>query len=106
MQDVAADVVRRLRRLGIEYYITGSEALARYGEPRQTADIDIVLQLTVHEFEKIRSAFEDDYVVNEPMDCANLLRTNAEMVDWRYLERYAQVLGIDKLLARLRAATA
>jgi hypothetical protein len=66
-EDVAADVVRRLEGLDIDYYITGSEALARYGEPRQTADIDIVIQLPARQFDRIRSAFEDDYVVNDPI---------------------------------------
>jgi hypothetical protein len=37
-------------------------------------------------------------------DCANLLRANADIVDWTYLERYARVLGVDEILARLRAA--
>jgi hypothetical protein len=178
-EDVAADVIRRLERLGVEYCITGSEALPRYGEPRQTADIDVVLAMPVREFGRIRTAFEADYVVNEPItaqgramasvvaqsglgkadlilgrddawarsamarreawdhprlgrvwvlsledlilaklewsrgvselqlrDCANLLRTNAASVDWRYLERFARVLRVDEILARLRTATA
>ena len=39
-------------------------------------------------------------------DCANLLRTNAPAVNWSYLERYADVLGVEQILARLRAASA
>jgi hypothetical protein len=39
-------------------------------------------------------------------DCANLLRTNTASVDWSYLERFARVLRVDGILARLRAATA
>ena len=178
-EDVAADVVRRLEALGVDYCITGSEALPRYGEPRQTADIDIVLAMPVGEFGRIRDAFQADYVVNEPTavqgramasvvalsglgkadlildrddawarsamarreawdhprlgrvwvlsledlilakmewsggvselqlrDCANLLRTNTPGVDWNYLERYARVLGVEELLARLRAPSA
>jgi hypothetical protein len=66
-EDVGADVIHRLERLGIDYVITGSEALARFGEPRQTADIDIVLQLQPEEFGPIRRAFEGDYVVNAPV---------------------------------------
>lgn len=173
--DVAADVIRRLERLGIGYYITGSEALPRYGEPRQTADIDIVLDLEPREFHRVERAFESDYVVNQPAgagerkiasvvsqsgfgkadlilgrtdswagsafrrrsrwdhpalgrvwvlsledlilaklewsegvselqlrDCANLVRANADTLDWNYLERFARVLGVDEILARLR----
>ncbi len=176
--DPAVDVVRRLERLGIEYYITGSEALARYGEPRQTADIDIVLDMQPADFPRLERAFRADYVVNPPVgsgerkiasvvaqtglgkadlimgrhdpwsrramnrrlrwehprlgsvwvlsledlilaklewsegvselqlrDCANLIRTNADTVDWTYLERFARALGVDEILARLRAET-
>jgi len=176
--DVASDVIRRLERIGVDYYVTGSEALPRYGEPRQTADIDIVLDLLPHEFHRIERAFERDYVVNRPIgegdakiasvvaqsglgkadlmlgrrdawarsaqrrrqewdhprlghvwvlsledlilaklewsagiselqlrDCANLLRANAAIVDWTYLERYARALGVDEILDRLRAST-
>ncbi|MBA2265939.1 MAG: hypothetical protein H0W17_06040 [Chloroflexi bacterium] len=178
-EDVSADVIRRLRRIGVDYYITGSEALPRYGEPRQTADIDIVLDMDPVDFHRVERAFRSDYVVSEPIgsgdrkiasvvaqtglgkadlilgrrdpwarsamdrrqawdhprlggvwvlsledlilaklewsqgvselqirDCANLLRTNAATVDWIYLERYARVLGVEELLARLRAAPA
>jgi hypothetical protein len=176
--DVSADVIRRLERLGIEYVITGSEALPRYGEPRQTTDIDLVLRMPTEDFHKIRLAFERDYVVNDPIgaggrafasvvaqsglgkadlilgrddawgrsamarrqswdhprlgtvwvlaledlilaklewsegvselqlrDCRNLLRTNAGTVDWAYLERFARVLGVDDILARLRTSS-
>jgi len=65
--DVAADVIRRLERIGVEYYITGSEALPRYGEPRQTADIDIVLEMDPGDFDRVEKAFAADYVVNWPI---------------------------------------
>ena len=65
--DVGVDVIRRLRTIGVEYYITGSEALPRYGEPRQTADIDIVLDLDPGEFHRVERAFRSDYVVNQPI---------------------------------------
>lgn len=65
-QDVAADVIRRLERAGIDYVITGSEALPRYGEPRQTADIDLVLDLDPGEFQRVERSFGADYVVNPP----------------------------------------
>lgn len=175
--DVALDVIRRIERLGIAYVITGSEALARYGEPRQTADIDIVLELEERDFHRIDRAFARDYAVNPPIgsgqariasvvalsglgkadliigrrdrwarsamrrrqawehprlgrvwvvsvedlilaklewsagiselqlrDCANLIRANPQSLDWRYLESNASLLGVDELLARVRAA--
>lgn len=76
------DVFERLERLGVRYYLTGSEALARYGEPRQTMDVDIVIEATPAGFAPIARAFEGDYVVNEPMDfggrwMASLIATSA-----------------------------
>jgi hypothetical protein len=62
------DVFERLERLGVRYYMTGSEALARYAQPRQTMDVDIVVESGAAGFEPIARAFEGDYVVNEPID--------------------------------------
>lgn len=38
-------VVERLEAAGIEYMLTGSVAMAWYAQPRQTRDIDIVVEL-------------------------------------------------------------
>lgn len=62
------DVFERLERLGLDYYITGSEALGRYGEPRQTMDVDIVLDVDAGGFGTVNDAFEDDYVIADPVD--------------------------------------
>jgi hypothetical protein len=62
------EVFERLERLGVRYYMTGSEALARYAQPRQTMDVDIVVETTPAGFTAITRAFEDAYVVNEPID--------------------------------------
>jgi hypothetical protein len=35
----------RLEALSVPCFLTGSEALARYGQPRQTTDVDIVVDL-------------------------------------------------------------
>lgn len=64
----AREVLLRLQRLGIRYYVTGSEALAIYAEPRQTQDTDLVVDLDPARYEAlIRPAFEDAYVVSEPI---------------------------------------
>ncbi len=39
------EVFERLEGLGMDHYITGSEALGRYCEARQTMDVDIVLDV-------------------------------------------------------------
>ena len=63
---IERDVLDRLEAAGVEYYITGSEALSVWGEPRQTIDIDIVTDLPASRYDAvIRPAFEDAYLVNE-----------------------------------------
>ncbi len=53
-----------LERLGFPYCITGSVAASVYGEPRLTADVDIVLLLRIRDVAALRSAFpEGDYYV-------------------------------------------
>jgi hypothetical protein len=67
--NVNRDVLDRLERLGITYYITGSWALAAYAEPRTTRDLDIVVNLDRDRYETIiRPAFEDVYLVNDPIE--------------------------------------
>lgn len=48
-----------LERLGLPYCITGSVAAAVYGEPRLTADMDIVLLLKPQDIGALRSAFPE-----------------------------------------------
>jgi hypothetical protein len=97
-EDVAADVIRRLEALGVEYCITGSEALPRYGEPRQTADIDLLLAMPVHEFDRIRKAFQADYVVNEPIDAQG--RAMASVVAQSGLGKADLIIGRHDAWAR------
>ncbi|MBI2754431.1 MAG: hypothetical protein HYX46_13130 [Betaproteobacteria bacterium] len=53
-----------LERLGLPYCITGSVAASVYGEPRLTADIDVVLLLRAEDIPAFKSAFPDsDYYV-------------------------------------------
>jgi hypothetical protein len=53
-----------LERLELRYGVTGSVAASIYGEPRLTADIDVVLLLPVHEIARLCAAFpEDKYYV-------------------------------------------
>ena len=59
-----APFLEPLERLGLSYCITGSVAASIYGEPRLTADIDVVLLLRAEYIPALRSAFpESDYYV-------------------------------------------
>ena len=57
--DPLAPFLEPLERLGLPYCVTGSVAASVYGEPRLTADIDIVLLLKVDDIAALRSAFPE-----------------------------------------------
>ena len=60
--DPFAPFLEPLERLALPYCITGSVAASVYGEPRLTADIDVVLLLRLQDIPALRSAFpETDY---------------------------------------------
>jgi hypothetical protein len=62
--DPLAPFLEPLERLALPYCITGSVAASVYGEPRLTADIDIVLLLGVRDLAALRAAFpETEYYV-------------------------------------------
>jgi hypothetical protein len=54
-----APFLEPIERLGLPYCITGSVAASVYGEPRLTADIDVVLLLRIGDIAALRSAFPD-----------------------------------------------
>ncbi|MDP2325737.1 MAG: hypothetical protein Q8N51_17155 [Gammaproteobacteria bacterium] len=59
-----APFIEPLERLALPYCITGSVAASVYGEPRLTADIDIVLVLRLPDIPVLQSAFpEAEYYV-------------------------------------------
>jgi hypothetical protein len=56
--------IEPLERLGLPYCVTGSVAASIYGEPRLTADIDVVLLLRAHDIVRLCAAFpEENYYV-------------------------------------------
>jgi hypothetical protein len=57
--DPFAPFLEPLERLALPYCITGSVAASVYGEPRLTADIDVVLLLRLQDIPALRSAFSD-----------------------------------------------
>lgn len=62
-KSVLKDCTDRFSRLGIQYMLTGSMAMATYAMMRMTNDIDIVLELKASDASRIIAAFEPDYYI-------------------------------------------
>lgn len=54
-----APFLEPLECLGLPYCVTGSVAASVYGEPRLTADIDVILLLKAADIGRLREAFPD-----------------------------------------------
>ncbi|MBN2210760.1 MAG: nucleotidyltransferase [Sedimentisphaerales bacterium] len=63
--ELLKDVARRLERAGIDYMITGSLAMAVYAIPRMTRDIDIIIQATSKDVDKIIGMLEKDFYIDK-----------------------------------------
>ena len=61
--DILRDCAEKLERLGISCMLTGSMALAHYAIPRTTADIGIVIEISLDDVDKFIREFEPDYYV-------------------------------------------
>jgi hypothetical protein len=62
--EVLRTVVARLEGAAIEYMLTGSVAMAWYAQPRQTRDIDVVVDLTESKVDLIVKAFSADFYLD------------------------------------------
>ena len=63
--DLLRHLCTTLDRLGIRYFITGSQAAIAYGEPRFTNDIDVVFDLRREQLDSFCAAFPDsDYYLS------------------------------------------
>lgn len=61
--EVLKEVGRRLGRVRIPYMVTGSIAANVYAIPRMTRDIDIVVELSEADIDKLVNIFRDDFYV-------------------------------------------
>jgi hypothetical protein len=64
-RELLIDCLRRLNRVGLVYYLTGSMASNYWGIPRTTHDLDFVIQLPPSVIPRVLEAFQEDYVVDE-----------------------------------------
>lgn len=60
--------IEPLERLGLPYCITGSVAASIYGEPRLTADIDVVLMLEARAINRFTQAFPEEAYYVPPLE--------------------------------------
>jgi hypothetical protein len=57
-------VIERLDRLGIEYAVGGSVSSSVFGEPRSSADVDLLVALAPLQAARLAAAFEGDFYVD------------------------------------------
>jgi hypothetical protein len=62
--EVLKIVTGRLERARIGYMVTGSMALNYYALPRMTRDIDLVVELSPQDAERIVDLFREDFYVD------------------------------------------
>lgn len=62
--EVLKAVTGRLDGVGIGYMVTGSMALNYYAVPRMTRDIDVVVELSAGDAERLVALFHDDFYID------------------------------------------
>ena len=62
--EVLKIVAERLRRAGIAYMVTGSVAMNHYAVPRMTRDIDLVVELSAADVDRVCDSFEGYFYVD------------------------------------------
>lgn len=73
------DIAETLEQLGLSWYITGSEALAAYGTPRQTMDVDVVVDTTADVLDVLADRLAHGYYYTEVLRFGN--RQMASLID-------------------------
>jgi hypothetical protein len=59
--EVLKIVTGRLDAEGIPYMVTGSMAVNYYGVPRMTRDVDVVIELSVADLDRVCELFQDEF---------------------------------------------
>src|SRR5207237_7665298 len=64
-RELLVDCLRRLNRIGVVYYLTGSMASNYWGIPRSTHDLDFVVQVPTSSVRALVSEFRGVYYIDE-----------------------------------------
>jgi hypothetical protein len=62
--DIVRDVSHKLEEAGVDYMLTGSMAMNYYAQPRNTRDIDVVINLTANNLPKLVHLFQPEYYIS------------------------------------------
>ncbi len=69
--DILRDVSEKLNSAGIAFMLTGSVAMSYYATPRMTRDIDIVVEVSRGDVDRLSGLFHEDfYIEPEAVDRA------------------------------------
>ena len=72
-------VIAALEERGWPWYLTGSEALAAYGAPRQTMDTDLVVEAPLGDLDALAASLLDSFLYAEPIHVGR--RWMASLID-------------------------
>ncbi len=62
--EILKTVTQRLDAAGIPYMVTGSMAINYYAVPRMTRDIDIVVELSTRDTDRLCDIFQEDFYID------------------------------------------
>ena len=65
--DVLKSVTAQLEGTGIPYMVTGSMAANFYAVPRMTRDIDLVIELSERDVDRVTHLFQQEYYIDRDM---------------------------------------
>lgn len=111
MDDALTTVARVFERAALPYVVIGGHVVNVWLEPRFTADIDVTVQASPEDTERLKRvlAAEDllvfKLIANRPKD-QNDLQGLARLpeIDWPHVERWAAEWGVIDTLHQLRAS--
>jgi hypothetical protein len=93
--EVLRAVAERLEAADIEYMLTGSVAMAWYAQPRQTRDIDIVVELPESKVDAVLKSFTDDFYVD-----ADVVRQEVRRRGMFNMIENARIVKVDMILRK------
>ncbi|HET6148681.1 MAG TPA: hypothetical protein VFH68_14190 [Polyangia bacterium] len=93
--EVLRIVAQRLATAQVEYMLTGSVAMSWYAQPRQTRDVDIVIDLPAAKINTVVDAFSADFYID-----ADVVRDEVKRRGMFNMIQDALVVKVDMILRK------